>query len=102
MSDVLALTARTEDLFRLIAAAARAPRTTNGDEYADRRIVLLTLRLIKAKAIEAELLLRAGDRAHLFAGSSSSRATGVPPRDAVSNPPPAPRLGDADAAPQAR
>lgn len=84
------LTARAEDCFRLIAAAARAPRTTNGEDYADRRLVLLTLRLIKAKAIEVELLLRAGHRAESFAGSSSSRAPGFPPGDAVSNPPPAP------------
>lgn len=54
------MTARAESCFREILAAAAASRAADADgTYADRAAVLTEIRLIKAKAREAEILLRA-------------------------------------------
>ncbi|UPJ55443.1 hypothetical protein [Bradyrhizobium sp. 192] len=54
------MTQRVESCFREIAAAARGDRASDaGGTYANRGAVLAEIRLIKAKAREAEILLRA-------------------------------------------
>jgi hypothetical protein len=63
-SHAAMMTARAEACFRVIRQAMAPVRLAVNDQgsFADRRAVLDSLRLIKAKAIEIELLLRAIDR----------------------------------------
>lgn len=68
------MTERAESCFREILTAAGTMRAADPDgSYADRAAVLAEIRLIKAKAREAEILLRAArSNFPLIDGSLSS------------------------------
>lgn len=62
---------RVETCFQMIRQATLQDRPMLDEgAYADRYAVLATLRIIKAKAIEAEILLRAIERPRIGANQS--------------------------------